>query len=190
MTNHASPTYAAFAADIKKTYSHEYIAAQHALGVKVRHYREWDKTDLLALYDSFFGRQVFIHLARLMGEAQHEAALRTGASYDSLAPAQAALSSITPTGLDWQGFTGVMAEAVTEIKERSRRMTNDLATLFAEGEEPQQTDMPAGQFDQQAALAAMEAHMATVGSQHTTEASPSRNEVVSGLRSLFTRAAS
>lgn len=187
MTMHASSAYSTFTADIKKTFSGGYLEAQRALGVNVRHYRAWDHTDLLALYDSFFGRQIFIHLAQLMGEAQREAELRQGTSYDSLAPAQQALESIAPTGLDWQGYTQLMSAAVAEIKERSRRMTDDLAALFAADMASFGTRQhePASGFDQQAALAAMDAHMSAVH----TETAPARSTVAS-LKNFFTRAAS
>lgn len=188
MTNHASSTYAAFVADIKKTYSHEYLPAQRALGVNVRHYREWDVTDLLALYDSFFGRQVFIHLSRLAGEAEREGMMRDGVSHDTLGAAQRDLNAIAPTGMDWRGYVGMMHAAVSGIKEKSRRITSDLATLLAN----EQTDTaepyaatPA--FDSQAALARLEAH--TVATVMTPQKSAMSN-VVTGLRSVFHRAAS
>lgn len=149
MTNDLA--YAGFVADIRKTYSKDYLAAQHALGVKVKCYKDWDKSDLIALYDSYFGKSVFLHLARLVSQArQEEAQRRTGVHV--LAFAQRDLNNICPAG--WRAFDQILMDAIAEIKATSLRITRDLAGLFEQMDE--EDDTPPS-FDHQVALAQMEA---------------------------------
>ena len=200
MTEHqqAFVPYAGFVSDIKKTFSREYLAAQHALGVKVRHYREWDKNDLVALYDSFFGKEVFHYLARLVNEAHREEVTRlSGGHFYSFA--QDDLSEIAPTGMDWRGFSKMMRAAVNEIKATSKRLPRELAALIDEDADidsntvvshpdfgmrgvPVTAPEP---FDAQAALAAMESRTAYTPAPRST-----LGEAVSSFKNILARKAS
>ena len=146
--------YAGFVSDIKKTYSKGYIKAQHALGVHVREYRLWDKTDLLALYNSYFGRGVFDHLVCLVGEArQEERAQQANPTQKIYAFAQDDLNEIAPLGMDWKYFDRLVTETMAEVKSASFKVTNALADRFKSAT----AQDAANGFDPQAALAQLDA---------------------------------
>ena len=110
-------SHAGLVAHVKKTYSHEYLKAQHALGVQVRHYKEWDKTDLKALSDSFFGKTVFNQLISLVVAAHQEEAERLRAPLRRMTTyAQNDLNEIAPRGLNWKSYSTLIAEVVAEIR--------------------------------------------------------------------------
>ena len=143
--------HAGFVSDVKKTFSHEYLQAQRALGVNVRHYKEWDKSDLVALYGSYFGRVVFDHLAGLVIEAHREEMLLIADPSCRLPTfAQNDLNELAPHGLNWKGYAAIIAAAVAEVRAAGFAFRADhLPTqdeLFA----------VAPPFNQQSALAWME----------------------------------
>jgi hypothetical protein len=147
-----SISYAEFVADIKKTYSKDYLKAQHAMGVNVRHYKEWTKEDLVALYDSYFGRVIFDHIALLVQEARREETERTANPGRRIPTfAQNDLNNIAPHGLDWKGYAKLMEEAVAALRTHSFRITSNLANLLAGEDAKEETG-----FDSQAALAKLE----------------------------------
>lgn len=186
--------YAGFVSDIKKTYSQDYLEAQHALGVNVRHYKAWDKSDLVALYDSYFGKAVFEHIARLILQARQEEAARAAGS-NAYCFAQDDLNEIAPHGLDWKGYEAMMMDAIAEIKATSLRLTRDLAALFDErGDVGNPFPSAFGMrgihadtgFDPQAALEAMESRMAFQASAPKSTV----RDAVASLKNAFNRAAS
>ncbi len=167
--------YAGFVADVRKTYSKDYLAAQHALGVKVKCYKEWDKNDLIALYDSYFGKSVFLHLARLVSQAREEESLRRS-GVDVLAFAQRDLNNLSPNG-GWRAFEQMLMDAIDTIKATSMRINRDLAGLFDDVDAEVDEQLPS--FDQQLALAQMDGITTLAGM---------RNRVAE-LRQAFSRSA-
>lgn len=153
--------YAGFVSDVKKTYSNEYLKAQHAIGVHVRHYKEWDKTDLITLYDSYFGKVIFHHLVHLVSEAQREEQEKfanPGLRIPTFA--QNDLTEIAPRGLNWKGYERLILEAVAEIENRSKKAKSELIQLF-DAPSSLHADRAETNFDAQTALAELEESMVT-----------------------------
>ena len=203
MQRETSVPYADIVADIKKTYSSEYVAAQNTLGVHVKCYKDWDKNDLVALYDAYFGKATFYHLVRLIQQARREEKARLASPNDKiLAFAQKDLNELAPTGMDWKGYDRMMQDAIMEIQATSSRITRDLAALFSNTDEEMYDGTNAlphpsfgtrgllleGEltgFDPQSALARMDA----ATTQITTEAPKSAMRgAVESIRHAFTRA--
>ena len=161
MTQDTALDYPDFIADLKKTYSNEYIAAQNAIGVNVKCYKEWDKSDLLALYDSYFGKSVFHHLTKLVNQARAEEEARKDSTAPVLAFAQRDLNAIAPQGLDWQGYEQLVQSAIEEIEVSRKRITTNLVNAFAADAK---TEESIAAFDVQSALQDLEARQATTSS--------------------------
>ena len=154
--------YAGFVSDVKKTYSKEYLKAQQALGVNVKDYKSWDKSDLITLYNSYFGKVIFTHLVSLVREARREEQEKLAGS-NTFAFAQQDLNQLAPNGLDWKGYDRLIVETVTTIKAMSSQITGEQIRRF---EAPGTIDRDqlelafdgdnADAFNQQHALAAMD----------------------------------
>ena len=181
--------YPGFVSDVKKTYSKEYLKAQHALGVTVKDYKSWDKSDLITLYNSYFGRQVFNHLVALVREARREEQARANGS-KTLAFAQQDLNQLAPNGLDWKGYDRLIVDTIADLKALSSQIRDDLLRRFdTPGIDRDELELtidtaPTGAFDHQQALAALD--------EVTVKKSSARVlgfEMMSRLRNVVARSA-
>lgn len=149
----ASPfgPYSDLVAQVQRLFADDPSSLSHRQMLNVRPYIQWLRSDLIKLNYSFEGHLVFTYLRDLVTAAREEESWV--GSDGSPNYAQAALDAISPYGRGWKAFEAMMVEAVAHIHATDMEFA-------PKPKAPEPKPVPqAPMFDQQAALAELEAFL-------------------------------